>query len=558
MSCEWSHLFSEMFLRSVVFIVIMASLSASANGQRFGTRINVTAIEVSVGVRDANGKLPNDLKPGDFLLLEDGKPQRIISVVYSHGAPSGVTPATKESSEAKSAASFRSRQVVVYLQQSLATTYGLRLAINSLVPQVEKLVAMGEVEVVTDDPAPSSLLGPTRDATSLRALLERLGKEAQGREELIQIRRGFMTGNKNTSDQDDRLTARSLRRKAAREEWRILRARQDAMFSWLSRYPRHASGDSSRVLVFVTDGFDLAPARFYPIDHEVGGEDLRRDLPAELHEMDATDHQNKIAQALATQGWTVLSYATSSFVPRVTHFSAATHEPVAPPLINVLWNVGHTIVNKAPLDPLKMLADATGGSVLTDPSKIGDRLDDLDQRIVITYQVDRPSDDKLRRVEIRAVRAGLTVNAQKWVGTGSTLATTPVMAELLATALATSTDRGEGVERGELPVTCSIKLGSLAKGVRISEIEVRVNVTPIEDELASLESGTLRFTLAVVVPNERPFTSTNRLDQLDFSSKQGFSSTITVRHRDGATMGVIAEEPSTGAWGGCTIASEVR
>jgi hypothetical protein len=94
--------------------------------------------------------------------------------------------------------------------------------------------------------------------------------------------------------------------------------------------------------------------------------------------------------------------------------------------------------------------------------------------------------------------------------------------------------------------------------VRTSEIEVRVNVAPIEGELASLESGTLRFTVAVVVPHEKPFTSTNRLGQLDFSSKQGFATTITVHHRDGAKMAVIAEEPSTGAWGGCTIESLIH
>jgi hypothetical protein len=59
-----------------------------------------------------------------------------------------------------------------------------------------------------------------------------------------------------------------------------------------------------------------------------------------------------------------------------------------------------------------------------------------------------------------------------------------------------------------------------------------------------------------VVPHENPFTSTNRLDQLDFSSKQGFATTVTVRHRDGAKMAVIAEEPSSGAWGGCTIGGD--
>lgn len=547
-----------MLLRRVVPMVCAALIGFPIpnSGQNFGTRINVTAIEVSATVRDAHGNLPGDLKPGDFELIEDGKRQRIIGVAYSHVAPS-LTTGTKESIGTAPSKPQLPRQVVIYLQQSLSTTEGLRLAIKSLLPYVDRLVAMGEVEVVTDDPLTHSLLGPTQDAAALRSLFETLGNEARGREELIRIRQEFMIGDRNTSDIDDRLTRRSLLRKAARQEWTILRAEQDAMFAWLSRYARHA-GDSMRTLMFVTDGFDLAPAVFYSVDR---GDirrglhaDLRADLPAELRALDGSSHQNEIAQALAAQGWTVLSYATSPIENRVTHFAAATHEPLVPHSFNVRENVGHTIINKDPLEPLKLLADATGGSVLTDPSEIGTRLDALDHRVVITYQVDRPSDDKLRRVEIRAVRAGLTINAQQWVGTGSTLAATPVMAELLAAELA----RGEGVDRGELPVTCSIKLGFLTKGVRTSEIEVRVNVAPIEGEIMSLESGTLRFTVAVVAPHEKPFTSTNRLDQLGFSSKQGFATTITVRHRDGAKMAVIAEEPSTGAWGGCAIESLVH
>jgi hypothetical protein len=107
-------------------------------------------------------------------------------------------------------------------------------------------------------------------------------------------------------------------------------------------------------------------------------------------------------------------------------------------------------------------------------------------------------------------------------------------------------------------VTCSIQLGSSAKGVRTSEIEVRIDTAPIGNDIASADAGTLRFTLAVVNPNEPPFTSTNRLEHLDFSSRQGWSTSIRVQHRDGATMAVIAEESSTGAWGSCVVAPEIR
>jgi len=521
----------------VLLFAALLAVSAAGYGQQFGTRIDVSAIEVSVSVRDASGNVPRDLKPDDFVLLEDGKPQRIIGLSYGQSSsPDAATPAPP-------------RRVVVFLQQSLSTTDGLRGAVKALVPEAERLTAMGEVEVITDVPSPHSLLGPTRDAASLRAIFTRLGGEIEGREELIRMRREFLIGNPSTHDESgaaEGLAGRDQIRMRARQEWFRLRARQDAMLAWMSRYPRRESGGAPRALVLVTDGFDLAPADFYKVDPG----DRRTNLRDELRAMNASARQDEIAQALAAQGWTILSFATGSHVIRLTRFDDATHESgPRREFVDVLHNTHQSVINKAPLDPLRTLADATGGSVLTDPSKIGERLEDLDQRVVITYQVDRPSDDKLRRVEVRAVRAGLVVTAQKWVGGGSPEAMTEATAAVMATALASA----EGVEHDELPVTCSIKLGPMTKGVRNSDIDVRVDLTPIEELLAGIDSGTLRFTLAVVTPKAQPFTSTNRLDHLDFSSKSGWSTTLHLQHRDGAKMAVIAEETSTGAWGGCAV-----
>ena len=522
--------------------------SASVDGQQFGTHINVTAIEVSASVHDANGKVPRDLTPADFVLIEDGKPQPIIGVADSRARPGAESPANANSIETKQEPE-RPAQIVIYLQQSLSTTEGLRLAIKSLEPQAGRFVALGAVEVVTDDPT-HTLFGPTRDAIALRSFLDRLGNDAEGQEELIRVRRAFTTGDQNTTG-PDRLTRRSLARTAARQEQTVLRARQDAMLFWLSRYPHDATGHSMRLLVFITAGFDLAPAAYYRVD----ANDLRADLRDDLRLMNASAHQDEIAHTLAAEGWTILSLVTGPLVSHVTQFDAATHHPLEiGEFENVLHSSHQTLISKAPLDPLKRLADATGGSVLTDLSLIDSRLDDLDQRVVITYQVARPSDDKLRRVEIRAVRAGLTINSQKWVGGVSTEAMADATAAVLATAMAS----GSGGESGRLPVTCSIQLGSSAKGVRTSEIEVRIDTAPIGNDIASADAGTLRFTLAVVNPNEPPFTSTNRLEHLDFSSRQGWSTSIRVQHRDGATMAVIAEESSTGAWGSCVVAPEIR
>lgn len=364
--------------------------------QEFGVRVEVQAIEVSASVRDGHGRLPRDLKPEDFVLLEDGKPQRIIGVAYVDSAAPRATEETP-----------RPRQVVVYIQQSLATTDGLRIAMTALATEAETLAAMGEVEVVTDLPQPRSLIGPTRDAVALRGLLERMGKEAVGDEELIQMRRAFLVGDSQARTEVDVLARSDQIRMRAQREATTLRARQDAMLSWLGGYPRREAG-TARALLYVSDGFDLDPQMFYSLDRE----DIRIERRVELRELSAAAHHAEVAQTLSAQGWTVVSMAMASNVRRMTEFKAAPRDRAS---MDVLGNSTSSVINRAPLAPLKQLADATGGSVTTDPSKIARDLAALDARVIITYQVDRAVDEKIRRVEVSSNRPGLTVQAQKWI-----------------------------------------------------------------------------------------------------------------------------------------------
>jgi hypothetical protein len=424
-------------------------------------RIEVHAIEVSASVRDASGKIPSDLKPEDFVLLEDGKPQQII----------GVTVPAEHDHESR-------QKVVVYIQQSLSTTAGLRAAMKSLAAKLNDF----DVEVVTDYPAPHRI--------------ESLDQVLEGKEEVIQIRRKFKVMGRNATPDDATadLTNADQARVRARQESAVLRSRQDAMLDWLSRYPK-----AHRTLLFVSDGFDLDPSEFYGVD---------------LHEWSSSAHQEEITRALAAQGWTIVSLATASHVRLATSFKPGTHEMVPHEVfVDVLGSAALTTINRRPLDPLSRLADATGGSVVTDASLL-----DLGPRVILTYQTDRADDGLPRHIEVRAVRPGVTVRAQRWAGAAE----------------------------GSLPVTCAIRLGPLEKDIRNSEIEVNVDLTPIADDVASIDSGTLRFKISA-----DSFTTTKDLDHLDFTSHLGWSTAIAIRHRTAARIVVTATETSTGAWGRC-------
>jgi VWFA-related protein len=499
--------------------VLTTFLGPAVYAQQTSLRIDVHAIEVSANVRDAQGRVPQDLKPEDFILLEDGIRQRIISVEAAH-------PSAEPQKRA-------SQQIVIFIQQSLATTPGLRLAVTSLAGEAARLTEIGEVEVVTDVPSPHQLLSPTRDATRLRGFLEKLGSEITGEEELIGIRRSFLIGLTNstpTTDEVDAMARNDQARVLVRREWLALHARQNAMLAWFNRYPRSETGDV-RAMLFVTDGFDLNPTPFYALD---------------ASEFNSTAESDDVARALAAQGWTIVSLAMASRVNRSTAFQSQSRDRTGPgPVTPVLQSTANPI-NFAPLVPLSKLAEASGGTVATDASKIAGLVSDLGQRVIVTYQVDRPIDDRVRRIEIRPVRAGLTVHAQKWVGSGASEA----MADATAATLATVLAEGEAIDQGRLPVTCTIKLGENAGGIRNSEIEVHVDPEPIRE---LIEQGTLRVTLAVSEPKTKPFTTTRWIKALDPAAEDGWTCVLAVRHRDNARIAVVAMEGMTGTWGACKV-----
>ncbi|HEV8434631.1 MAG TPA: hypothetical protein VGR95_14545, partial [Thermoanaerobaculia bacterium] len=259
----------------------------TAGGPDLQARVEVHAIELAASVRDATGHVPRGLGPEDFIVLENGTPQNVIGVDYTQAAG----PSQDHL--------MRNGQVVVFLQQSLSSTKGLRLALRSLASEVESVLAAGAVEVVTDYPRPHSLFGPTRDPIALRAFLEKLGNEISGEDEVTQIRTAFAA---NDLSKETEYTAQARTETAwrsdqiemrARRESAVLRTREDALVGWLSRYPSAAAG-SLRTLLLVSDGFDLEPASFYRFDRH----ETRVARRQELRALGASSHHEAIARAL--------------------------------------------------------------------------------------------------------------------------------------------------------------------------------------------------------------------------------------------------------------------
>ena len=62
-------------MKKLIFALLIAGLP-----QKFTLRTETELVLVNVSVRDSNGNFVRDLKKEDFMLLEDGKPQEIVSI----------------------------------------------------------------------------------------------------------------------------------------------------------------------------------------------------------------------------------------------------------------------------------------------------------------------------------------------------------------------------------------------------------------------------------------------------------------------------------------------
>ncbi|HEU5162172.1 MAG TPA: VWA domain-containing protein, partial [Thermoanaerobaculia bacterium] len=195
-----------------------------------------------------------------------------------------------------------------------------------------------------------------------------------------------------------------------------------------------------------------------------------------------------------------------------------------------------------PGDPLVQLAEETGGERIVDAGALTGALDDLGRRVRITYQVSREPDPRPRRIEIVALRSGLTVRAPEWVSS----TTTEGVAEARAIDLLTG-----GSARGDLGVGAAL-LPAGESGT--PAIEARVDFGPLAGAAPQIGPTKLRMTVAIELPGEPAVTFHRLVDVADLAAVPGivWTAPIDLPERAGS-IAVIAEELTTGSWGGARV-----
>ncbi len=564
--------------RAAAAALLIPLLAAPAPGQE-GTRTRpftdtaqVTAVELLVTVEDDAGRLPEDLVPADFEVLEDGEPVPVIGVeVWRRGTvvrqAAGTVTETRVTGEA-----LWTWHSLIYFDQVLSSSRSIRRSAEALAAQAGRLTQLGTVEIVTANPMLEQVLAPTRSGPLVEQTLERLAREAVGRDELRRIRRQLV------GDQQV-LGVRSVGEAQisvlVAQEYDLLRRQHDVLMARVAGELH----DGPRALVLINDGYDLRPQDFYfqfVGGHMEGSSGLSSRnvqsaggvaaLNAEANTQASAVDVEHLGKNLAASGWVTFNLALGALDAASTVGAEMTGRGRSGDIdlrAKVDYNAaGVDNVVVRPLDPGRQLAVATGGDVLTGVNALPRTLETLADKVRLTYQVTRVPDGELHRVEVRAKRPGLEVSAPRWSGSTAPEGTAAARARQLLAG---------GAERGDLEVAAAVALepaGEPAAAAAAGEaaepaparpqrgkLQARVDLRPLRDAYGPAQVTPVRITVAASFAEGEPFVYHDLVDGQNLAGLDAWTYALPIRlPGEMERLSVVFEDLTTGAWGGAVAA----
>ncbi len=517
--------------------------------ESFSDHVDVTVVELMIDVRDKRGQQVEDLGPEDFEVLEDGTPMAVLGVDYP--PPAVPVPAADrlepESPAVEEAAPGPDRwRFLIYVDLPLTRKRSLKRAVETLTGQAEDLVALGPVEVVMANPRPEVVLPFSRDADEVREALDSL-RETAGGHELVRIRRDFLRHMdlrfQRNEDQVDTRAVLNLVRSSIGREYVILRQRLLTLARWIGAYG-HVPASAA---ILVSDGFDLSLTDFYvaatarpEVEFELNQE-LKRDrldpLIAEL------------AREIAAHGWTSVMLALGGTPLDAVDASLAYYDRFRSigesSGLRAASGAAPVSTLERPIEPLNLVAEETGGEVMTARKTAGRALGRIADRIRLSYQASRPSDGAMHRIEVRLKRRGLKLLAPQRVRSPTPAQIAGARARRLLIS---------DLDAGDLPVRLALaEVDGGAKKSRLLEVETVFDLKLLRP-LLEAPKVPFAFTFGAEQAGAPPLI--HRVAQevelpAGAAAWPRFSYKVVLELPDGVRrLSVVVEEPASGIWGG--------
>ncbi|HLN57469.1 MAG TPA: hypothetical protein VK416_02855 [Thermoanaerobaculia bacterium] len=492
----------------VLFAFVAAAAAAQTQQQRppgFTEKVEVNVRTILAVVTDTKGKpIEKPLSVEEVEVLEDGIPAKVLGVdvvrpVKTAGSEVGKEiPKTKASLSAPPPEVLARMPQILYLDASLLQKQSVKTVCEMTAKNLQPLLARGPLEIVLADPEPKTALPGTADPAAVRAALASLAKTGQGRDRLLDVRADFIPGAspiKGKGKDLDALEKRMHARTAMQEEVHLVRQSLERLEKWAA--PR--TDRRPAVLYLASDGFDLVLSDFYRNYLEgAEGEQLRMEFVPQIPEMVA-----KTESSLANQGLMTVPLAIGG----PESFQANSPSTVGKREFSDLHNPvsdAPTFLFVRPLAPLREIAGATGGEVVTNSEQFTLALNRLSSAVAITYRMNRPPDGRVHRLEVKTSRRGVTLRAAQSVLDAP---------ELAASALPAVQALESVPAQGTLPVDVFVDLLEIKPDQRrVGDVLVSVDLGTIVEALEKVGPGRMRVTLAVRAPGMQPFVHHEEVD----------------------------------------------
>ena len=515
-----------------------------------GKVIDVSVMNASFVAVDETGRLIRDLRREELRIFEDEAPVRLLELEHrrpSNEIAGGGPPTT--GAEDDGARAFEQR-VVVYVSAELGGRGLFRTLCRRVGEEAARLTRLGPVDVVVAAPVPTPLTTAEHRPVEVRRALDLAVSRASGVGEVASIRNIFARNLKRgegVSYAAARSSPASLvvrARIAMSRERAVVRREIERMVAWLQSQPPETDG----LLIWMTGGFDLNPADFYvPLVEQIdlyAGRTLRVDSLEQ-----GLEHEVRwLAEVAVSLGWTVLPVTSSH-----TRFLFSTDVDGTG-----MWNreSGNGAVRRAsrsadfvqadPNRPLRIVAKATGGLVATNAPELSKAIDRTESVYRLVYQVDRPLDGRMHRVEIRCLRPGVRILCSRQAASGTSRG--------LAAGRALCLLAGKEV-RGGLELSATIhNIARAEKGRKIGDLGLTADLGELRPLLRPLALGRIRVTVVVEIQNGAPFVNHQEID-IDWDRMEDvwrFTAGLKWPKRAKRVV-VVVEELVSSTWGAAML-----
>jgi hypothetical protein len=528
-------------------LLALASAAAAQQPQPtpYVERVEVRVRSVLVFITDAAGKALATPPPATALrVLEDGKPVEVLAVEPARRqvAAAAGRPATPPG-PAEPAPQPISQYL--YLDTTSVRQRTVPRIVTAVDASLEAILANGPLEIVVADPGPTVVLPSTSDRTKIQAALAKLPSTAVGKDRIYDARKGAIS-NMNAVQYDQSLrpqsgTFRGDVRSSIREEIALIASMTARLDSWAATLPY----DRASIVYLCSDGFDSDLTEVYRdmllSTHDAGDAQLAMQLQNEFGR-EAARITSEASDVLAGRGATaiVLALGTSDadFATSAGNLARMSSSAIQRPLDSA--PVFHF---KRPNEPLLIVADRTGGQVVSTPDRLPAAVDSIGRAYLVTFRSQAPADGATHPLEISSTTGDLRVRAPRAVLTASPQA---AAAGTAVRALSAPPDSGT------LPVSVAVfDVSPAEKGRRRGTLEVTVDLASIVPALDTLGPPRVRVTIAVEHSKGAPFTQSEEMD-LDQSGDVGtlwaYEAPI-VWPPEATRIAVTVEELRTGARG---------